>query len=263
MLVRPVTEGFFRVLGKAVALGRSFEPRDAAEGGVILSDAGWRRLFNADPSIVGSAVTLDDRAHVIVGVAAAGKPKFTSDPDLFTVVRRPAGCSAGPVAATQRLWPARRRHSDRHSPGSGSYRRSSVRPAVTSHRVVGVFACRRSATLIPGGTGGPSSSFSEPRCSCSSGLRQRCQSAPGARAPAPAGVCKEIRGAIGGGRGALIRLLIVEGAVLAVVGGAAGLLAASWTLRGLPSWIPPDYVDRGGPLALDARVYLLALLVCR
>ena len=259
VLVRPVTEGFFRVLGKAVALGRSFEPRDAAEGGVILSDAGWRRLFNADPSIVGSAVTLDDRAHVVVGVAAAGQLEFTSDPDLFTVFDvRPAApqnpspplnvfgrlADGIPIATAQA---AARTTVERATGGDVSPHRRSVRVQTLREAYTGwnwrplffflgaavfvlMLGCANVANLL-----------------LARALRRQREFA--------------IRGAIGGGRGALIRLLIVEGAVLAVVGGAAGLLAASWTLRGLPSWIPPDYVDRGGPLALDARVYLLALLL--
>ena len=81
--VRPVTANFFEVLGRRPAVGQSFGSwRDA----VLLSDAVWRRLFNADPQIVGTVVTLDDRPHVIAGVAADERLEFVGDSDAFTVL---------------------------------------------------------------------------------------------------------------------------------------------------------------------------------
>jgi putative ABC transport system permease protein len=70
-----------------------------------------------------------------------------------------------------------------------------------------------------------------------------------------------IRGALGGGPGALFRLLFIEGALLAVLGAGTGLLLASWAIRILPHWMPPSYLDRGGNIELDTRVYFFSLLM--
>jgi putative ABC transport system permease protein len=59
------------MLGATPQLGRIFTP-DEEHGGadavIILSDATWRRRFSRDPRVLGRAVTLDGRAHKIVGV---------------------------------------------------------------------------------------------------------------------------------------------------------------------------------------------------
>ena len=66
-----VTESLFPALGVRPKLGRNFVPAEDRLGGppaVILSHALWRRRFAGDHSIVGKAVTLDDRSYTIVGV---------------------------------------------------------------------------------------------------------------------------------------------------------------------------------------------------
>ena len=52
----------------------------------MLSDAGWRRLFAADPQVVGRTIALDDEPHVVIGVAAPDRLEFIADPDLFQLI---------------------------------------------------------------------------------------------------------------------------------------------------------------------------------
>src|SRR5213082_2761516 len=62
---------FFAVLGVQPALGRGFTPEEDEAGNdrvVILSDRLWRARFNGDPAIVGKTVTLDGITRTIVGV---------------------------------------------------------------------------------------------------------------------------------------------------------------------------------------------------
>ena len=63
-----------------------------------------------------------------------------------------------------------------------------------------------------------------------------------------------LRSALGGGRGALVRQLLAEGALLALPGGALGLLLTMWALRVLSGLIPPEFLERGGLIAVDGRV---------
>ena len=68
-----VTPEYFGTLGVAPVLGRDFAAIDARDGSaVILSDALWRRRFNADPSILGHAVTMSGKPYTVVGVMPAG-----------------------------------------------------------------------------------------------------------------------------------------------------------------------------------------------
>jgi predicted permease len=70
-----VTPDFFGVLRINAALGRVFQPADAAEGTdrvVAISDTLWRTRFGADPGIVGRRITLDAVPHTVVGVLPAG-----------------------------------------------------------------------------------------------------------------------------------------------------------------------------------------------
>ena len=66
-----VTSGFFEALSVRPALGRTFVRDDETFGRhhvVILSDALWKRRFDADPAVIGRTVILDGDPHQIVGV---------------------------------------------------------------------------------------------------------------------------------------------------------------------------------------------------
>jgi len=63
-----VSSNFFDVLGAMPAHGRVFHSGERDRQQLVLSDTLWRRRFGADPSIVGTAVTLDGRPHTIAGV---------------------------------------------------------------------------------------------------------------------------------------------------------------------------------------------------
>ncbi len=67
-----VTADFFTVLGVTPALGRAFLPEEGAYGShqvVVLSDALWRRQFGANPAIVGQSIQLNGTPYRVVGVA--------------------------------------------------------------------------------------------------------------------------------------------------------------------------------------------------
>ena len=66
-----VTEGYFRVYGAPLMLGRTFTPlEDSPHGGnvVVLSYGLWQRRFGGDPSVVGKAISLGNEPYTIVGV---------------------------------------------------------------------------------------------------------------------------------------------------------------------------------------------------
>src|SRR5271156_2081985 len=76
-----VTEGYFRLFGAPVVLGRTFTPQeDAPNGGktVVLSYGLWQRKFGGNPNIIGSSLSLGNEPFTIIGVL--GKD-FLSDPE--------------------------------------------------------------------------------------------------------------------------------------------------------------------------------------
>jgi predicted permease len=66
-----VIANFFDVLGVHPAMGRLFTPDDGRDGAppvVVLSDAWWKRQFNADPAIVGKAFDINGKQTTVIGV---------------------------------------------------------------------------------------------------------------------------------------------------------------------------------------------------
>jgi hypothetical protein len=79
-----VADRFFEKLGVEAQLGRVFtagDYRPDAPRVVILSHKLWRNRFGADPAIIGRVISLDGKAHTVVGVMPEG---FYSAPDLWT-----------------------------------------------------------------------------------------------------------------------------------------------------------------------------------
>jgi putative ABC transport system permease protein len=82
--VSRVTGDFAQQLGVSPAAGRSFLPDDAVTGvepALVLSDRAWRARFNADPSVLGRRLRLQQREYRVVGVMPAGFafPDATAD----------------------------------------------------------------------------------------------------------------------------------------------------------------------------------------
>jgi putative ABC transport system permease protein len=72
--VARVTPNFFATLGVQPQMGRTFTEAEGRTEGppvVIISDSMWRSRFGADPHILGQTVTLDTTPHTIVGVLPA------------------------------------------------------------------------------------------------------------------------------------------------------------------------------------------------
>ena len=80
-----VTGDYFQVLGVSSALGsviQSFDDSSGATPVVVLSDRVWRRLFNADPAVVGRPLTIKGHIFEIVGVL----PDSFGGVDMPTVI---------------------------------------------------------------------------------------------------------------------------------------------------------------------------------
>src|SRR5258708_12512783 len=86
-----VTRNFFNIVGLPPEIGRTFsedEDKVGAPPVVLISDRLWRRVFNADPSVLGRSITLHDQNFTVLGVIP---PQITSPPHpalWFSMMRR-------------------------------------------------------------------------------------------------------------------------------------------------------------------------------
>jgi len=111
MRMTPSLAGF---LGVAPALGRGFAPADAEVGApavVMLSYEMWQRDYGGASDVIGRTLTLDEVAHVVVGVLPAGWGKFVlgQQPEVwFPLSLDPASASPSgfnPIEVLSRLRP--------------------------------------------------------------------------------------------------------------------------------------------------------------
>ena len=86
--VARVSPNFFDVLGVAPQLGRAFRDADGQAAGppvVMISDGLWRTRFEGDRGIVGQTVTLDSQPYTIIGVLPAGMQfPFVGQADVWS-----------------------------------------------------------------------------------------------------------------------------------------------------------------------------------
>ena len=83
-----VTSNFFTMLGARPQLGRMLLPADdvkTAPPVVVLTDGYWRRVFGADPSVIGQVLDLTVKKAQIVGVLAPGSHYATQRKQDFYV----------------------------------------------------------------------------------------------------------------------------------------------------------------------------------
>jgi predicted permease len=106
--VHEVSGSFFATLGVAPLLGRPIDPRDLRPGAsqvAVLGYSFWSRRFGRDPSVIGATVRLDDGPYTIVGVM--GPNFFGVDPSQLPAmwVPLPADAQSSQVWALGRLKP--------------------------------------------------------------------------------------------------------------------------------------------------------------
>jgi hypothetical protein len=79
-----VTGNFFQVLGVNATLGRILLPDDDTKGAgravVVLSHAGWSKLFAGDPTAIGQSMIVNGAPYAVVGVMPPGFHGLTTFP---------------------------------------------------------------------------------------------------------------------------------------------------------------------------------------
>ena len=253
-----VTHTLFPLLGATPALGRTFGAEEDRPGGdnrvVVLSHELWQRRFGADPSIVGRSITLDGQDHIVTGVMRPGfrfpgtelwvplAPDPTSDRDdhwLNVVGRLKPGVSVKQADADLSGIAGRIAEQDPYMTGWG------VRLATFKDWMIGP-QFRQTVWVLLGAIG-----FL---------LLMACANLANllfARATVRQTEIG-IRAALGAGRSRLVRQLLTESTMLALLGSALGIAMAFWAVEAL-QMLEPGTIPLLEQIRIDGRVLAFAL----
>ena len=258
---RAVTDGYFKMLGGKACEGRLFRPEEYEEGServAVFSYGAWERLFGSDPGIIGKTFTFDGQTHTVVGVMSPDfRPLGTAKTDVwmpvqlgdtnrqkryFSVIGRlKEGIDIQTAQAEMDVIAGRlaKEYPDLAGFGAnvqplrewmyGSYVKERLFPLFGAVLFVLLIACANVANLMLVRATARDKEFA-------------------------------IRCAVGGGRARLVRQLLTESTLLAVLGAGLGLLLAYAGVQ-LMGGLNPDAIPQANNIALDLRVLGFTLLI--
>jgi len=264
-----VSWNFFRMLGVAPALGRDFHRNDDTPAGwhvLVLSDSLWRRSFDADPSVLGRVITMNDVPFTIIGVLPASYEPLISQQyyrraDMWAPVgydrTLPYACrSCEHLRAIGRL----------RAGSSIETARNDITAVQTGLRKAFPSEYARSAmTLVP--LRDELTGRVRPALAALMGavvflLLIACANVANLLLARVARRDREfaLRAALGAGRMRVVRQLMVESLLLAGTGGALGLVLAGAAVP-LVVHLTPAAIARLGDARLDGAVLTFSIAV--
>ncbi len=242
-LVETVTtsRNYFHLFGANPIIGRTFTAAEDAPGGprvLVISYGLWQRRFGGDPSILGKTIALGGAPYSMIGVLAPSfrppspadvwtplqaDPNSTNEAGTLTVSGRlPAGVTL--VEASARMAVVAKRYVETSS--TAFKRDPRVQVVLMKQRITG--DARPSLLILLGAVGLV--------------LLLACANVANMLLARASGRAREIavRAALGAGRGRIVRQLLIESLLLALAGGAIGLMFGSWGVRALLALAPAD-----------------------
>jgi putative ABC transport system permease protein len=260
---RRVTADYFAMLGVRPEHGRLFtadEDRPGASHVVLLGHGLWERRFGSDPALVGRSIRLDGEPYEVIGVMPAGTALPGSTEDFWVPLAispenlRQTGNHH--LVAVGRLRPGVTRERAEAEMKGIARRLEAVRP----HSNTGV-----SALLVPlreGLVGNVRSPILLLLGAVGFVVLIACGNVANLLLARAAGRQREIavRASLGASRARVVRQLLVESLLLALVGGFVGVMVGAWGIDALVRTLPAD-VPRASDIKLDAAVLSFTLLL--
>lgn len=266
-----ISPSYFSLLGIEPHIGRLLEDTDDVVGAApvaVISHALWQRRYGSARDVLGSPIRIDGASATIVGVLPPGFRGLSMESDLWVTLP-----PFGPGAVTERggrwlgalaqLAPGvtvERAQADLERatmqleklyPETNTERRADVVPLRDSY-LTGARALDDTRTLLLTVAGAVAIL-----------LLIACVNVTNLQLVRGLGRAGEVavRYALGAGRSRVVRQLMTEALVLALLGGIVGIVLAALATRSvlaaLPPGVLPPYVD----VAVDTRVVLFALLL--
>jgi predicted permease len=265
---RFISSDFFAVLGVKPVIGRTFAPGEDEIGGPPLAIIGaglWKRKFDASPDVLGKSLTLDGKDYTIIGVTPAAFDLFLRSTRI-TEVYVPIGQWSNPLLS-------------KRGAGLGIHGVGRLKPGISFEQASADLESISSnlATAFPDTNNGITSSLIPLRKDLLGNVQPillvllgavgfvlliACVNVANLLLARSTGRARElaIRSALGAGQGRLIRQLLTESVLLALAGGAIGLLVAQWaTQAGLG--ILPAELPRAAEIRIDPHVLLFTMTV--
>jgi len=261
-----VSASFLPLLGAQVQLGRTFLPEEEQIGRdkvVVLSDPLWRRRFGEDPSLVGQKIDIEGEPHTVVGILA---PSF----HIFRVLNRPLDIYVPLTFDRSRL---NRRDHD-------IFVYARLKPAVTLDQAQSEMDVlyRRLEQEYPqtnSSRGARVVSMSEGFAGdirptlllllFAAGFVLLIACANVGNLALARAVARQremaVRTSLGASPWRLLRQVLTENLLLALLGGTAGAVVAFWGIRILNDLVPYQAVRRLHDFGLDTRVLGFTLVI--
>src|SRR6202050_2984953 len=263
-----VSAGFFDLFGVKPILGRSFRPEDDQVGApavLLVSYEFWKNSLGGDPQIVGKTFRMNDRVHTVIGVLPP-VPQYPNENDVYMPT------SACPFRSSESM------RDNRDSRMMNVFGRE--RDGVTSHQVnadLATIAGRLKQDYpksYPAGDGYSASAFSLQNeltkqarptllvllAAAGFVLLIACANVANLMLARMAQRERElaVRSALGAGQSRLLRQLLTESVIIALLGALLGLLCASGSLE-LLTGFASRFTPRAREIRIDYIVLLFAL----
>jgi len=253
---------FFDVFGIKPQYGRLFITQDEQAGHdpvVVLSDALWQRRFGADPSLVGKPITLDGANYTVIGIAPAGfqypnktevwVPPLKLAPELYPDQDLTGNRRMGYLAAVALLKPGVSQSQAASEMETITARLRQQFPDTNNRRF------NRVVSLHEHLIGDTNKLLWLLLGAVTFVLLIGCANVANLLLASGASRQKEmaIRTALGASRGRVIRQLFTESTILALTGGAVGLIIAYWGVAGITKLLPNDF-PRLNEIHIDLRI---------
>jgi putative ABC transport system permease protein len=259
-----VSAAFFDVMGLKPLLGRTFGRGEDATGAdpvVVLSHAFWQRAFHGDPAAVGRRVEMNDRMHTVIGVLPPAPLSYPNPDDVYMPV------SSCPFRSAMH-W-----SENRHARGLTVFGRLrdglQQRQALADLQTIAAGLQAAHPTAYQSGRGASVDTIAlreeltrdaRPTFFLLVGtaafvLLIACANVANLMLAALVRRDRELalRTALGAGRGRLVRQLLTESTLLAVVGGVVGLAIASLGLDLLIAFAA-RFTARAHEITIDGSV---------